>query len=117
MNKKLITASVFSVFMTGCANTQPIIDTKGVDMREYQSDLSECQQYAKQISQGKEAAVDAGIGAAFGWALSKVGGGDTKRGASLGAVTGGAKGLGDAARSKEEIIRRCLRGRGYNVLN
>ena len=117
MNEKLITASVFSIFMTGCANTQPIIDTKGVDMSEYQSDLSECQQYAKQISQGKEATVDAGIGAAFGWALSKVGGGDTKRGASLGAVTGGAMGLGDAAKSKEEIIRRCLRGRGYSILN
>lgn len=117
MNIKTITITALSLFVIGCANTQPIVDTKGVDMREYAVDLSECQQYAKQIHAGKDAAVDAGIGAAFGWALAKAADRNTKKGVRIGAVTGGAKGLGNAARSKEEIIRRCLRGRGYNVLH
>ena len=117
MNNKTLAIVTFSIFIIGCANTRPIIDTKGIDMRDFEADLSECQQYAEQISTGKEAATDSGLGAAFGWAISKVAGGDGKRGASIGAVTGGAKGLGEAAREKEQVVKNCLIGRGYRVLN
>ncbi len=35
----------------------------------------------------------------------------------VGAVTGGAQSGIRATRQKEQIVRRCLRGRGYKVLN
>ena len=35
----------------------------------------------------------------------------------VGAVSGGAQSGIMAVREKEQIIRRCLRGRGYQVLN
>ena len=117
MNLKFLVIAILSIFIIGCANTRPIIDTKGIDMRAYDVDFYECQQYAEQISAGEEAAVDAGVGAAFGWALSKVTGGDSKKSASVGALVGGSKGLGKAAQEKEQIVRNCLRGRGYKVLN
>ena len=117
MKNKIITVIAFSILIVGCANNRPIIDTKGVDMRGFESDLAECQQYAQQVETGKDTAVDAGLGAAFGWAISAVTGGDGQRGASIGAVTGGAKGLSKSANTKEQVIRNCLIGRGYRVLN
>lgn len=117
MNRRIMTVCTSVIFMTACANTNPVIDTKGVDMRAYQADLAECQEYAELISAGEEAAKEAGLGAAFFWALSKVSGGDDKASASVGAITGTSKGLREAAREKEQIVKNCLRGRGYRVLN
>jgi len=117
MGKNIFVATLISYLIVGCAGHRPIIDTKGVDMRDYEVDLAECQKYAEQVELGQETAVDAGVGAAFGWALSKVTGGDSKKSASLGAITGGSKGLSDAAQSQKQVITTCLRGRGYKVLN
>ena len=105
--------------MLSCAGNSPVIDTKGVDMSNYKAELSECELYAEQISMGEEAAIGAGIGAALGWAISAVAGGgyDNDTSAAVGAVTGGASGMGDAAQEKSTIIKNCLRGRGYRVLN
>jgi hypothetical protein len=32
-------------------------------------------------------------------------------------VVGGAKGAGKGARSRHEVVSKCLAGRGYKVLN
>jgi hypothetical protein len=39
------------------------------------------------------------------------------RGAGVGAVTGGARGIAEGERDKVQVVKRCLRGRGYKVLN
>jgi hypothetical protein len=39
------------------------------------------------------------------------------RGAGVGAVTGGARGIAQGERDKVQVVKRCLRGRGYKVLN
>lgn len=117
MNMKPVIIVAFLVYISGCAGHSPIVDTKGVDMRSYEADLAQCQQYAEQVSVGEQAAVGAGVGAALGWALSAVSGGDNKVNTSLGAVSGGAAGLGKSAREQQVIISRCLQGRGYKVLN
>ena len=119
MNKKLLAGLFFSLSLMACASQSPVIDTKGVDMSAYKMELSECQQYAEQISMGKETAIGAGLGAALGWAVSVAAGGsyDNDTSAAVGAVTGGAAGMGDAAESAATIIKNCLRGRGYRVLN
>lgn len=106
-----------SVYIAGCAGHSPIVDTRGVDMSNYEDDLDECQEYAEQVGVGGDTAVGAGVGAALGWALSAVSGGDNKSAASVGAVSGGAAGLGRAAASQKNVITRCLQGRGYKVLN
>jgi len=40
-----------------------------------------------------------------------------QRGAGAGAIVGGLKGNKQARLEQERIVRRCLSGRGYNVLN
>ena len=106
-----------SVYISGCAGYRPIVDSQGMDMSNYETDLAQCQQYAEQVNIGQDAAVGAGVGAALGLALSAISGGDKSVATGVGAVSGGATGLGSAANSQKNVITRCLLGRGYKVLN
>ncbi len=117
MNMKILTVVAVSIYISGCSGHSPIVDTQGVDMANYENDLAQCQQYAKQVSTGKDTAVGAGAGALLGWAVSAIAGGDKSASAGVGAVTGGAAGLGKSASEQKNIISRCLQGRGYKVLN
>ena len=38
-------------------------------------------------------------------------------GAGVGAVTGGVRGAQEGVRESERVVKQCLRGRGYRVLN
>lgn len=116
--------TVLLAFLTGCANTgasyRPIVDTKGVaDMSRYESDLRECQQFATQTSgAGESAAAGALAGAALGALLAAAAGSRYSRNqhAGVGAVAGAAAGAGQGETDQRTIIRRCMAGRGYNVL-
>ena len=116
--------------VSGCVATQsgsifdavdskPIIDTKGTDMSQYESDLEECNAFANEISTGKSIVKGAVAGAAIGAVLEAVTDGSRgKRDATeTGTVAGGAKSGIRAAQEKEQVVKRCLRGRGYRVLN
>ena len=113
-----------AAMLAACAQSyQPIVDTKGQDLSKYQVDLAECRQYAEQVNVGGEAVGTAIAGAAIGAALGAALGAVTGRaglGASYGAAYGGTSGMAaggiNAATSQIGIIRRCLAGRGYNVL-
>lgn len=104
--------------MAGCAY-KPIVDMKGVDQGKYEQDLAECRQYADQAhGAGTGAVVGAAAGAALSYGVSRaVGGRDPSAAARGGAVVGGASGAGAGARNKRDVVRRCLAGRGYSVLN
>ena len=124
MNFRKITAFItVSIFTAGCANTganyRPMIDTKNVDFNKYEVDLKDCQDYARQTyGAGEGAVAGAAAGAALSALLAAVGGrrydksASAKQGAVLGAVAGGAQGETD----QRSVIRRCLAGRGYSVL-
>ncbi|MGH8495177.1 MAG: glycine zipper family protein [Gammaproteobacteria bacterium] len=103
----------------GCARDRPIVDTKGVNPVAYRQDLAECQNYARQVETGRQVAGGVAAGAVVGGLFgAAVGDSDTaKRGAGAGSVAGGARGAGHAAHEKEQVVRNCLRGRGYRVLN
>ena len=69
--------------VSGCVATQsgsifdavdskPIIDTKGTDMSQYESDLEECNAFANEISTGKSIVKGAVAGAAIGAVLEAV---------------------------------------------
>ena len=63
--------------------------------QEYQQDLAECHEYAEQVSKGeamKTGAVNAGV---------------------FGAAGGAAK----ATQDQSYVLRRCMAGKGYDVLD
>lgn len=98
------------------AHPDPIVDTKGVDPVKYAQDWDECEAYTEEIliSQGvaKGSATGAVVGAVGGAINDDVG-----RGAANGALYGGTRSGLDADREKQKVFKRCLRGRGYRVLN
>ena len=109
-------------FLAACAS-KPIIDSKGVDMVQYQADLEDCALVAQQVETGKTVAKSTGagaaVGAAFGVVTSVITGDASAIGysAAYGAVGGGASGALKADDEKAQVIKNCLRNRGYAVLN
>ena len=101
------------------ATSEPIIDTKGVNMAQYKVDLEECSSFSEDISTGKSIAKGTATGAAVGAIIEAITDDSKSRRDALevGAVSGGTQSGIRAVREKEQIIRRCLRGRGYQVLN
>ena len=98
------------------AHPDPIVDTKGVDPEKLAQDWDECEAYTEEIliAQGvvKGTATGAAVGAVGGAINNDVG-----RGAANGALYGGTRSGLDADREKQQVFKRCLRGRGYRVLN
>lgn len=104
---------------TSGANYRPILDTKGVDFNRYESDLRECQGYATQTaSAGESAAAGAVAGALLGGLLAAAAGKGYSRTntAQVGAVTGAIGAGAEGEKNQRNIIRQCLAGRGYKVL-
>ena len=121
---KLFPLSLFIVITAlGCAgaNVRPLVDMKGVNDAAYEKDLQECQAYAKEQSgMGETAAKGAGAGAIVGGLLGLVTGSNTTgivQAAGAGAVIGAAGGAFTGNQSQEAVVKRCLSGRGYKVLN
>lgn len=108
-----------SLLLAGCARDRVIVDTKGSNMANYERDRAECETYADQVSTGGKVAKSAGFGAAVGAAIAAIFG-DSRavvRGAGTGGVLGGARGAVQGEGEKDQVLRNCLRGRGYRVLN
>lgn len=114
---------IITLLLSAC-KTMPVIDTKGVNMAKYNDDLIECQRFADNISVSDKsvqtgitaAAVGAALGAILGGIYGDAGAGAAYGAASYG-VTGAAYGAVDARNTKEGIVKRCMSGRGYKVLN
>ena len=102
--------------MTG---SEPIIDTKGIDMVMYETDLAECEAYADEVQVGRKAATGAVAGAVVGGVVGAIFGNSStaQRGAGAGAATGTLSGTGRGLEDRRRVIRNCLAGRGYRVLN
>ena len=108
--------------VAGCAGQGaggPIVDMKGVDPYQYDSDLAECQMYADQVQVDQKVLGGAATGAVVGGAVGAIfdGGDGAARGAGSGAVVGGAKGVSRGVHERRRVVRNCLRHRGYAVLN
>lgn len=118
--KKLTAIALTAVLLCGCAtrgsNYIPIVDMQGKSQPGLDRDTTECQRYATQrIDAAGGAVFGALAGALLGAAL---GSGTRYQGnlAGQGAVMGGVGGAYEANQTQESIIKRCLAGRGYNVL-
>lgn len=108
------------LLVTGACTTtsEIIIDEKGVDMAVYEENLAECSSYAEQVAVAEKGAKGAASGAVIGGAIGAADHHrDAAEGATIGAVTGGVKGLNEGERDKVRVVKNCLRGRGYRILN
>lgn len=116
---KLIYSLLIILAVSACASHKVIIDKEGVDMSKYEQDLEVCKQYAEEVETGSEVAKGAAGGAVIGGAVGAILGGrrSAEKLAGVGAVTGAARGGGGASKEKSQVIKNCLRGRGYRVLN
>ena len=118
---RVVLILVLSVWVTGCAGSrpfvdEPIIDRKGVDMSRYYADKTECEAYADEVRTGQKVARGAVVGGAIGAIIDREPN-SAERGAGVGAVTGGVRGAQEGVRETERVVKQCLRGRGYKVLN
>lgn len=111
--------------ITGCAGTgaeyQPIVDTsRGA---QYQSDLASCQALSETKSlMNPETKTMAAAGAMLGATAGFDDEADGERiesgivGAVLGGLLGAAGGSVGSHFERQDIIKNCLTGRGYNVV-
>lgn len=123
--KKVLLIPLFFILI-GCVSTQDglptvriIVDQAGIDINTYNNDLFECRQYAGQIDAGSDAFSGALAGAIVGALVgAAIDDSDTaKRTGGYGAILGGAEAGGEAVQTQETVVKKCLSGRGYKVLN
>ncbi|MFT5141126.1 MAG: outer membrane lipoprotein SlyB [Rhodothermales bacterium] len=117
--KTIIVSIGLLATIVACTTTNEIIiDQKGVDMSRYEDDLDDCEGYAEQVAIGKKAAKGSASGAVTGGAIGAVSKrSDAGEGAAIGAITGGVKGLNEGEHMQLRVVKNCLRGRGYKILN
>jgi len=118
---------------TGSAFANVVVDMSQVaDYTQYQTDLQQCEGLAVQnqpnAAQRESVAGTAVKGAAVGAAAGAVSGGSGSKAAKKGAGAGVILAAGrnsrerreasaNATAQKDQIVKNCMRGRGYNVLN
>lgn len=113
----MLASLVVSAMLAACAaHPDPIIDMQGVNEAKLATDWAECKSYSEEIHVGTGAAKGAAGGAVVGAATGTIGG-DAGRGAGYGAIYGATRSGLNADRDKQMVFKRCLRGRGYRVLN
>ena len=126
MRYSLIASLLSLILLAGCSSSRTqqhnggiIIDRKGVDLITYQADLDECKAYANQVNTGDKVAKGTASGAVLGGVLGAVVGNSStaQKGAGAGAITGGVRGYSQGEKEKQRVVRNCLKGRGYRVLN
>ena len=117
-------ALISSIFLLSACTGFPdpsgaIVDLKGVDREKYEEDLADCQGYADEVPIGKHVGAAATTAAVLGAAVGAISGNSTStaRGGGYGAVYGTATGGGKAIHEKRHVLRECMRGRGYRLLN
>ena len=113
-------AATLLASLAGCAaHPDPIVDMKGVDQDEFARDWQECDEYSEEVVIARGVAKGGATGAAVGAVAGAIGGdsGDVGEGAGFGALYGGTRSGLDADAEKQQVFKRCLRGRGYRVLN
>jgi len=98
---------------------RPIVDTKGVDPDVYEADLQECYVFADDVQAGRKVVAGAATGAVVGGVIGAAAGNSetAKRAAGVGAASGTLSGASSAMQERHRVVRNCLKGRGYLVLN
>lgn len=121
---KTVSVIAAAALLGGCASTPgqygtryvPVVDLQGRDQNRYQQDLAECQALSEQRGDTAQQAVAGAVAAALiGAILAPSGHRNNVAGRS--ALLGAGAGAGTAIQTQQDIVKRCLAGRGYSVLN
>ena len=124
MKKLFLYLNLF--FVVGCAQTDlsdrndiAIIDTRGVDESVFKKDYSECSAFAKNIDLTERTLKQGAVAGATGAAVGAIIGGEeaAKKIGGSAAVLNAVEANLDGRNEQAKIIKNCLRGRGYKVLN
>ena len=124
MKKLFLYLNLF--FVVGCAQTDlsdrndiAIIDTRGVDESVFKKDYSECSDFAKNIDLTERTLKQGAVAGATGAAVGAIIGGEeaAKKIGGSAAVLNAVEAKLDGRNEQAKIIKNCLRGRGYKVLN
>lgn len=115
-----IVAAVCALALAGCANMGakyvPLVDLQGRSQAQFDIDVAQCQDFAAKRINAEHFAIAGAI------ATGLLGAFLAPRGfrnevAGRAAVLGAAGGAGEGIGTQQDIIRRCMAGRGYSVLN
>ncbi len=113
-------------------NVNVVVDMEGVDKNQYYDDLEACQSTGGQVEynepERESVAGNAARVAVVGATAGAISGGSGSKGAKKGAAVGVAASATRNARNRrsaqtstknetEQVVKNCMRGRGYNVLN
>jgi len=100
-------------------NDVAIIDTRGVDESVFKKDYSECSDFAKNIDLTERTLKQGAVAGATGAAVGAIIGGEeaAKKIGGSAAVLNAVEANLDGRKERAKIIKNCLRGRGYKVLN
>lgn len=121
---KIIACVAAAAAFAGCASAPgqygtryvPVVDLQGRDQNKYQQDLLECQTLSEQRGDTTQQAIAGALAAALiGAVLAPSGYRNNVAGRS--ALLGAGAGAGGAIQTQQEIVKRCLGGRGYSILN
>lgn len=121
---------LLTLFLGACASGDPLVDFKASETPEnYHQDLLECEAIIdKRHSSLQEGLVDgalgAGVGALAAFGLYKAGvgvdsttlGWAVGSGAAIGGLSSGVMSAGKTNAKKSDLLRTCLTGRGYKVI-
>ena len=96
-----------------------IVDEKGIDVDKYYTDLLECQAYASHVDVQANTGSAALAGGLFGALIGGMAGNRNTAGiiGLLGAAEAAGQANQQSSNTVQKIMRECLRGRGYRVLN
>ena len=123
-----LTALILAVALTGCATApqngpialstyEPVVDMSRCNKCDYANDLYQCKAIAANNTRYMaNAATDAAAGAAVGAIFGAILGLDVGLLAGAGAAGGALGGLGNESLTVNQMIVRCMTGRGYVVL-
>ena len=133
MKSVLSIASVMVIGIQAAHANNVVVDMSQVqDYTQYQTDLQQCEGLAVQnqpdAPQREAVAGTAVRGAAVGAAAGAIGGGSgssaAKKGAGVGVIAAASRNSrnrraasANASAQTDQIVKNCMRGRGYNVLN
>jgi hypothetical protein len=123
-----LTALIIAVALTGCATApqngavalstyDPVVDMSRCKNCDYANDLYQCKAIAANNTRYvSNAATNAAVGAAVGAIFGAILGLDVGLLAGAGAAGGALGGLGNESLTVNQMIVRCMTGRGYVVL-
>ena len=117
-----LTSLAFSLILLGCTGTGasyvPIVD--GPRDRIFESDLSACQRLAQErVYMNADVRNDAVVGAVVGGIIGLIDDGDigdAAGGAAIGAGAAGGARAYEVIEERKNIIKRCMIGRGHNIV-